>query len=176
MGDHGDQELDLEPRHRRLLHLLRGQRSREPPHDGVRRRGRQAGLQRGQARAQARHPRLADRTAGVRRRARSRRQRDRRGRQGAVGRTCHARAHAARRGCASGRHLAGRDRLCGRLRARAPPVRQADQRVPGHLVQARRHGNPHCSRTRAAVQGVRDGRPRRAAAGQVLVDGEGVLL
>ena len=39
---------------RGLLHLLRGQRPREPPADGVRRRGRPARVQRRQARAQAR--------------------------------------------------------------------------------------------------------------------------
>ena len=66
VGDQRHQELDLEPRRRRLLHLLRGHRPREPAHDGVRRRGRPPGLQRGQARAQARHPRLAHRPADLR--------------------------------------------------------------------------------------------------------------
>ena len=53
--------------------VLRGHRPREPPHDGVRRRGRPPRLQRGQARAQARHPRLADGPADLRGRARARR-------------------------------------------------------------------------------------------------------
>ena len=62
------------------------------------------------------------------------------------------------------RHRAGRDRLRRRVRARAATVRPADQRVPGHPVQARRHGNEHRSGPRAALQGVRDGRPGPPAA------------
>ncbi len=42
VGDQRHQELDHEPRHRRLLHLLRRHRPREPADDGVRRRGRPA--------------------------------------------------------------------------------------------------------------------------------------
>ncbi len=127
----------------------------------VRRRGRPPRLQRRQARAQARDPRLADRPADLRGRARAAGERDRRGRQGPVGRARHARAHAPGGGGAGRRDRAGRDRLRGRLRARAPAVRQADQRVPGDPVQARRHGNTHRGRARAAVQGMRDGRPGR---------------
>ena len=141
MGDQRHQELDLQPRRRRLLHHLRGHRPRDAAADRLRRRGRPAGLQRRQARAQARDPRLADRAADLRRRARAAGKRDRRGRQGAVGRAGHARAHAAGRRRAGGRDRAGRDRLRRRLRARAPSVRQGDQRVPGDPVQARRHGN-----------------------------------
>ena len=67
VGDQRHQELDLEPRRGRLLHLLRGHRPREPADDRVRRGGRPAGVQRRQARAQARHPRLAHRPADLRR-------------------------------------------------------------------------------------------------------------
>ncbi len=62
------------------------------------------------------------------------------------------------RGRAGRRHRPGRDRLRGRLRARAQAVRQGDQRVPGDPVQARRHGNTHGRGARAALQGLRDGR------------------
>ena len=40
------------------------------------------------------------------------------------------------------------------LRARADRVRQADQPDAGHPVQARRHGDAHRGRARAALQGV----------------------
>jgi alkylation response protein AidB-like acyl-CoA dehydrogenase/predicted Zn-dependent protease with MMP-like domain len=76
----------------------------------------------------------------------------------------------------SGRHRSRRNRLRGRLRARAQAVRQSDQRVPGHPVQAGRHGNPHRRRARAALQGMRDGRSETPQRRQVLLDGQGVLL
>ena len=47
-------------------------------------------------------------------------------------------------------------------------VRPADQRVPGDPVQARRHGDAHRRRPRAALQGVREDRPSRALPRQVL--------
>ncbi len=53
-------------------------------------------------------------------------------------------------------------------------VRQGDQRVPGDPVQARRHGNPHRGRPRAALQGLRDGRSGPPRAREVLLDGEGL--
>ena len=90
--------------------------------------------------------------------------RDRRGRPRAGGRAGHARAHAPRRRRAGRRHRPGRDRLRQRLRQGAHRLRQADPRAPGDRVQARRHGDAHRRRARAALQGVRDGRPRRAAA------------
>ena len=58
----------------------------------------------------------------------------------------------------------------------AAPVRQADRLVPGHPVQARRHGDAHGRRPRAALQGLRESRPRRARPRQVLGDGQAVLL
>ncbi len=91
-------------------------------------------------------------------------ERDRRGRQGPVGGARHARAHPPGRRRAGRRDRPGRDRLRRRLRARAPAVRQGDQRVPGDPVQAGRHGNTHRGRARAAVQGMRDGRPGPSAA------------
>ena len=87
--------------------------------------------------------------------------------RGPVGRAGHARAHAPGRRRAGRRDRPGGDRLRRRLRARAPAVRQGDQRVPGDPVQARRHGNTHGGRARAALQGLRDGRsgpsPARAS-------------
>src|SRR6201997_1489344 len=85
-------------------------------------------------------------------------------------------ALATRRRRAGFRHRTGRHRLRRRLRPRAAPVRQAHQRVPGHPVQARRHGNAHRRRARAPLQGLRNGRPRRPAARQVFVHGQGLLL
>ena len=49
------------------------------------------------------------------------------------------------------------------LRARADRVRPPDQRDAGHPVQARRHGDAHRRRPRAALQGLREGRSQRAA-------------
>ena len=76
VGDRRDQELDHQPRDRRLLRLLRRHRPRGRPlprHHRLRGRGRPSRVQRRQARAQAGHPRLADRPADLRRRPRSRR-------------------------------------------------------------------------------------------------------
>ena len=49
-----------------------------------------------------------------------------------------------------------------RYAKRAHRLRQADHRAPGDPVQARRHGDADGRRARAALQGVRDGRPQRA--------------
>ena len=103
---------------------LRGHRPRDAAADRVRRRGRPAGLQRRQARAQARHPRLADRPADLRGRARAGGERDRRGRQGAVGRAGHARAHAPRRRRA-GRRASPRARPTTRSPTRASAASSA---------------------------------------------------
>ena len=46
----------------------------------------------------------------------------------------------------------------------------------GDPVQARRHGDAHGRRARAALPGVREGRPRRARPRQVLRDGQAVRL
>ena len=119
------------------------------------------GLQRRQARAQARHPRLADRPADLRRRARARRERRSARSTGLQGRDGHARPLAPRRRRAGARHRPGRDRLRRRLRARAQAVRQADQRVPGDPVQARRHGD--AVRGRAASCSTRRARRSTAA-------------
>ena len=73
-------------------------------------------------------------------------------------------------------HRPGRDRLRRRLRPRAQAVRPADQRLPGHPVQAGRHGDPVRGRARAALPGLRQGRPRRRRHRQVHVDGQAVLL
>ena len=71
----------------------------------------------------------------------------------------------------SARASARRPRRSGSPRARptTPPVRkgadrvrQADHRAAGHPVQAGRHADQDGRRARAAVQGVRDGRSRRA--------------
>ena len=67
---------------------------------------------------------------------------DRRGRPGLQGGDGHAGHLASGRGRSGARDRPGRDRLRRRLRARAPPVRQADQLVSGDPVQARRHGDP----------------------------------
>ena len=142
----------------------------------LRRRGRPRRLQRRQARAQARDQGLADRPADLRRRPRAGRQPDRRGRSRDAGRARHARPLAARRRRAGRRHRPGRDRPRGRLRPRAAPVRPADRRVPGHPVQARRHGDAHRRRARAALPRLREDRPRRAGRRQVLGDGQAVRL
>ncbi len=80
-------------------------------------------------------------------------------RQGPVGGALDARAHTPRRRRAGRRDRPGRHGLRRRLRPRAQAVRPGDQRVPGHPVQARRHGDPCRGGARAALQGVRDGRP-----------------
>ena len=165
VGRHRHQELDHEPRDRRLLHRLRQDRPdrRALARDQrVRRRGRPPGLQRRQARAQARDQGLADRPADLRRRPDPRREPDRRGGQGHERRARHARPLAPRRRRPGRRHRPGRDRPRRRLRQRAPAVRPADRRVPGHAVQARRHGDAHRRRARAALPRVREDRPPRA--------------
>ena len=72
VGHQRHEELDHQPRHRRLLRRVRGHGSREPAPLRVRRRGRPPRLQRRQARAQARHQGLSDRPADLRGRPRSR--------------------------------------------------------------------------------------------------------
>ena len=52
------------------------------------------------------------------------------------------------------------------------PVRQADRRLPGDPVQARRHGVADRRRARAALPRLLQGRRRRRRHGQVLGDGE----
>ena len=56
VGHQRHEELDHERRDRRLLRRVRGHRPRDAPAQRVRRRDRPPGLQRRQARAQARHP------------------------------------------------------------------------------------------------------------------------
>ena len=63
-----------------------------------------------------------------------------RGMQVALGTLDHSRLGVAAQ---ARRHRPGRDRPRGRLRQRAAPVRAADRRLPGHPVQARRHGDAH---------------------------------
>ena len=84
------------------------------------------------------------------------------GGQGHERRARHARPLAARRRRPGRRHRPGRDRPRRRLRQRAPAVRPGDLRVPGHPVQARRHGDAHGRRARAALPRVREDRPPRA--------------
>src|ERR1700749_96036 len=55
-----------------------------------------------------------------------------------------------------------------RLGAAGKAVGKADQRVQRNPVQAGRHGNTHGRRTRAALQGVRDGRSVASTAREVL--------
>ena len=176
VGHQRPEELDHERRHRRLLPRLRQDRPREQPQLVLHRRGRPRGLRPRQARAQARHQGLADRQPVVHRRARAGREPARHRGQGPVGRARHARAHAPGRRRAGRRDRPGRDRLRRRLRARADRLRQADQPDAGHPVQARRHGDAHGRRARAALQGVLQGRPRRAGSRQVLVDGQALRL
>ena len=98
VGHQRHEELDHQPRRRRLLRRLRGHGPREPAHLRLRRRGRPARLQRRQARAQARHQGLADRPADLRRRPRPAREPDRRGGQGplvALGTLDHSRLGVA---------------------------------------------------------------------------------
>jgi alkylation response protein AidB-like acyl-CoA dehydrogenase len=87
-----------------------------------------------------------------------------------------ARADPARSRSTGCRNRPGSDRLRRRICPRTTAVRQADHGVPGDPVQARRHGNPHGRRARAPVQGLRNGRPGPPAAGQVLLDGQGLRL
>ena len=130
VGHQRHEELDHEPRRRRLLRRLRGHRPRDAPHLGVRRRGRPAGLQRRQARAQARHPaarRPASRSSttcaipaenliGA----------EGKGLSVALG---HARPLAARRRGAGRRHRPGRHRLRRRATRASAGVRPADRRA-----------------------------------------------
>ena len=144
VGDHRHQELDHQPRRRGLLRGVRCHRSRRRPFardHRVRRRGRPARVQRRQAGAQARDPRLADRPADLRRRPGAAGERDRRGQRGLQGRDGDARSLAARRRRPGARDRAGRHRLRRGLRPGAQAVRQADRLIPGDPVQARRHGD-----------------------------------
>jgi hypothetical protein len=132
-------------------------------HQRVHRREGPRGLLGRQARAQARHPRLADRRAGLRRRARARREPDRRGGQGHERRARHARAHAPRR-------RRRRPSASRRARPTTPPPtprsasRSASRSTDLQAIQFKladmetRDGR----RARAALQGLRDGRPQRA--------------
>ena len=97
------------------------------------------------------------------RRPRPAREPDRRGGQGPQRRPRHARAHPPRRRRPGGRHRPGRDRLRQRVREGADRLRQADQRPAGDPVQARRHGDRHRRRPRAALQSLLDGRPAPSA-------------
>ena len=166
VGDQRHQELDHQSRRRRLLRHLRRHRPRDPAADArsSSRPTAPASASASSSTSSGSAPRRpgsrSSRTCACRRQnvigA---------GRQGPVGRARHARAHAPGRRRAGRRHRPGRDRLRRRLRQRAPAVRQADQRVPGHPVQARRHGNAHGRGARAALQGLRDGRPGAPASG-----------
>ena len=92
-------------------------------------------------------------------------ERDRRGRQGAVGGARNARAHPPRRCGAGRRDRAGRDRLRGRVRMRAPPVRQADQRVSGDLSSSSRTWKSALRRRASCSTGCAmadQGHPQRA--------------
>ena len=166
VGDRRHQELDHQPRRRRLLHLLRGHQPRRRPlarNLRIRGRGRPRGLLGRQARAQDGDPRIAHRPADLRQRPRPAREPDRRGRPGLQGGDGNARPLPARRRRAGRRHRAGRDRLRRRLRPGASAVRQADRRVPGHPVQARRHGVEDGRRPRAALPRLLEDRRRRRA-------------
>ena len=121
-----------------------------------------AGLQGGQEGGQDGPPRVAHREPQLRQHARARRP------------TCSARSRAASctrcsrsttAASASPRRPIGIARaaleLSAALRARAPAVRPADQGIPGHPVQARRHGDAHRVVARAALHGRRGEGPRR---------------
>ena len=164
---------------RRLLHRVRhrptARRRADHAPSSSRRTG--PGFSRRQARAQARHQGLADRPAGLRRRPRARREPDRRGGQGPERRARHARAHAPRRRRAGRRDRAGRDRLRRRLRqgahrSSARPISEF-QGIQFKLADME-------TRTAAArellYRACADGRPQRAGARQVHVDGQAVRL
>ena len=73
-------------------------------------------------------------------------------------------------------HRPGRDRLRGRLRARAPPVRQGDQRVPGiqfKLADMETRTAAARELLYKACAMADQGHPQRA---KVLLDGQGLLL
>ncbi len=166
LGDRRDQELDHEPRGRRLLRGLLRHRPRRRPLARdlrLRRRGRPAGLLGRQARAQDGDPRLADRPADLRRRPGPGREPDRRRERRLQGRDGDAGPFSAGSRRAGRRHLAGGDRLRRRLRSGAPPVRKADRLLPGDPVQARRDGDPHRGRKGAPLPRLRQGRRRRPA-------------
>jgi hypothetical protein len=146
MGDRRHQELDHQSRGGRLLHRVLRHRSRGGALTGhlrLRGGGRPARLLRRQARAQDGHSRIADGTADLRRRARAGGEPDRIRERGLQGGDVDPRPLAARRGGAGGRHRAGRDRLRGRVRERAPAVRKAHRLIPGDPVQAGGHGGAH---------------------------------
>ena len=63
---------------------------------------------------------------------------------------------------AGDRHRAGRADARVAVRRRAPAVRQADQGIPGHSVQARRHGDARRGVARAAARRRDREGPRRA--------------
>ena len=166
MGDRRDQELDHQPRRRRLLRRVRGHRPRGRPARGITafvveadRPGFSVGKLehklgiRGSPTGQP----IFD---GVRVPAGEHR---RGGQRGLQGRDGDARPLPPRSRLAGAGDRPGRDRLRGRLRPRAPAVRQADQLVSGDPVQARRHGDAVRRRAGAALPGLRQGRPRRSA-------------
>ena len=180
VGDRRDQELDHQPRDRRLLRRVRGHRPRCRPFardHRVRGRGRPARLQRRQARAQARDPRLADRPADLRRRPGAGGERDRRGQPGLQGRDG---ARSTARGSASPRRRSGSPRA---RPTTPPPTRasagsSASRSTRSRAIQFKLADmETQCAAgARAALPGVREGRPRRPRPRQVLGDGEAVLL
>ena len=175
VGDQRREELDLQRGDRRLLRGVRGHGPRGEAQHRVHRREGPRGLLRAQARAQARDQGVADGHAGLPGRARSRRQPDRGRGQGPERRARHAGPLAPRRGGPGRRDRPGRDRLRQRVRQGAHGVRQADQPAPGDPVQARRHADAHRGGPRAALQGLRDGGPRRPRTEHVHLDGQAVL-
>ncbi len=158
VGDRRGEELDLQPRRQRLLRRLLRHRSRRGPLARdlcVHRRVRSGRGLRRQARAQDGDPRLAHRPAGLRLRPRPGREPDRDRERGLQGRDGDARPLPPRRRRAGRRDRPGRDRLRRRLRPGAPAVRQADRRLPGDPVQARRDGDAHGGRARAPLPRLR---------------------
>ena len=145
-------------------------------HQRLRGRGRPPRVLRRQGRAQARHQGLAHRPADLRRRPDSGSNLIGSRGQGHERRARHARPLAPRRRRPGRRHRPGRDRPRRRLRQRAQAVRPGDLRVPGHPVQARRHGDAHGGRARAALPRLGEDRPPRARRRQVLGDGEAVRV
>ena len=125
------------------------------------RRARHEGVQRRQAREEARHPRVADRGAALHRLRGAGREPPRRGRRGVQDRDAHARAVAADDRRAGRGHRPGGARRGRRLRAGAAGLRSAHRRVPGHPVHAGRHGH---GRPRLAPRRPSRGRAHRPRA------------
>ncbi|CAA9304869.1 MAG: Acyl-CoA dehydrogenase, short-chain specific, partial [uncultured Gemmatimonadaceae bacterium] len=155
----------------------RQHRRRDPRHGAHRRRRRAPRLQgdlrlhrdarpprlrRGEEGGQDGAARLPHGAALVQRPAGAGREPGGRGRAGAHLRARLARPRPARHRRAVRRHRARRARRGGALRRRAPPVRQGDPRLPGHSVQAGRHGDAHRRLARAALRHRGRQGPRRA--------------